>query len=463
MTCARRRCLAVAALVLTAGLAGCGGREAVKPEPTLRFTRGDRVLVLAPHPDDEVLGCGGIIQEALAVGARVRVCFLTYGDSDEWSFAVYRKFPVLGTAPTERMGEVRRKEALASCRSLGVSDGDVIFLGYPDFGTMQILRGHWGDRQPLRGALTGATAVPYADALRPGAPYKGEEIVRDLRTIVADLRPTAVFVSHAADRNPDHEALYVFARIALWDAGLAPGIFPYLVHYHHWPVPFGYRPESELEPPRDLAGAMRWHSVPLARGVVERKKAALEAHRTQIESAGHRLLSFVRRTELFGDYAPVVLSAARVPATVLQASGGGEAAPQEELTQAERAAFLGFEERTIALEGDTLVFSATFSRPFSDETSFELHAFGYRTDTAFEDMPKLNVRVGLVAHTATDQDRAIPAGSVAVERSARGVVVRVPLATLGRPERVVTAGRTYFARVPLDWVAWRVIELPSAH
>jgi len=38
-------------------------------------TAEDRILIIAPHPDDEVLACGGLIQQAVAVGADVRVIF----------------------------------------------------------------------------------------------------------------------------------------------------------------------------------------------------------------------------------------------------------------------------------------------------------------------------------------------------------------------------------------------------
>ena len=44
----------------------------------------DRVLVLAVHPDDESLCAGGLIQHALAHGAKVRVVFITDGDNNPW-------------------------------------------------------------------------------------------------------------------------------------------------------------------------------------------------------------------------------------------------------------------------------------------------------------------------------------------------------------------------------------------
>ena len=70
--------------------------------------RDDRILILAPHPDDEVLGCGGIIQTAVKMKLPLEVVFLTYGDNNQWSFFVYRKHPVIMPKAVRKMGEIRR-------------------------------------------------------------------------------------------------------------------------------------------------------------------------------------------------------------------------------------------------------------------------------------------------------------------------------------------------------------------
>src|SRR5262249_39262940 len=151
---------------------------------------GDRILVLAPHPDDEVLGAGGVLREAVERGIPVRVVFLTNGDSNEWSFLAYRKRPVVLPRAVLAMGAIRQGEAVLATESLGVPAADLSFLGYPDYGTLDIWRSHWGARPPDRGRLTRARAVPYPTAFRPGAPFKGEEILADLETILREFRPT---------------------------------------------------------------------------------------------------------------------------------------------------------------------------------------------------------------------------------------------------------------------------------
>src|SRR6476659_1327838 len=42
--------------------------------------RSESIVVVAPHPDDEVIGCAGVIMQALARGARVKVVAITSGD-----------------------------------------------------------------------------------------------------------------------------------------------------------------------------------------------------------------------------------------------------------------------------------------------------------------------------------------------------------------------------------------------
>ncbi len=427
--------------------------------PELALSAGDRILLLAPHPDDETIGCGGVIQKAVAMGLPLRVVFLTYGDNNEWAFVLYRQRPEVLPGQLEAMGQVRHEEALAAARVLGVSPDQLVFLGYPDFGTLDIWESHWGDRPPLRSMLTRVTQVPYANAFRPGAAYKGEEVLADLETLLSDFRPTKVFVSHPADHNPDHGALYAFTRTALWDLGMSPELYPYLVHYPGWPEPRGQALDLPLTPPAALLGQAWWQTSPLSQAERGRKLAALQAHRTQYEANPRYLPSFVRATELFGDYGEPVLPAGGV-ATALESEV--QAPPQEELTDAERAAFVGVEWRTVRREGNDLVLTIALSKPLAEGVSLSAYLFGYRPDRPFAAMPKIHVRVGEPAEAVYDQDRELAASNVQVSRKPNEIVLRAPLALLGDPDRALVSMRTYLGRVPLDSAAWRVLRLPPA-
>lgn len=81
------------------------------------------VLVLAPHQDDESLGCGGMIAEASRRGTPVHIAFLTDGGMSH---------PGSSTWPRERLVAERRVEALRATALLGIPPGRVTFLDAPD-------------------------------------------------------------------------------------------------------------------------------------------------------------------------------------------------------------------------------------------------------------------------------------------------------------------------------------------
>ncbi len=186
-----------------------------------------------------------------------------------------------------------------------------------------------------------------------------------------------------------------------------------------------------------------------------RKRAALQAHATQFRYSADYLLSFVRANELFGDFPVLAPGAPPEPAGTVRSD------PPEELTPAERAAFVGVEWRAVRLEGDALVVSTVLSRPLAEAVEASFYLFGYRRDRPFGRMPKLRVEVGMLGHRVLDQDRHLDGDTVEVVREARAIAVRVPLAALGRPERAFVSARTSVAEVPLDWTSWRVLELPA--
>jgi len=102
------------------------------------FTPDDRIMVLAPHPDDETIGAAGIIQKAAKAGLPLKIVYYTNGDNNELAFIVYEKRIVFRKRAFLYMGEMRRKETVAAMKSLGADESQLVFLGYPDFGTMSI-------------------------------------------------------------------------------------------------------------------------------------------------------------------------------------------------------------------------------------------------------------------------------------------------------------------------------------
>ncbi len=427
----------------------------------LFLSKDDRILVLAPHPDDEVLGAGGVIQQAVAQQLPIKVVFLTNGDSNQWSFFLYRKHPVIFPGAVETMGLVRHDEAVNASQILGVDPKNLIFLGYPDFGTLNIWYYHWNQRPPYRSLMTRVIAVPYKNAYRFGAPYKGEEIVQDLRSILRDFKPTKIFVSHPADHNGDHLALYLYLRVALWDEKMeGVQLYPYLIHYLTWPKPKGFHPEKYLTPPDALVSDEIWKQYHLTVAQIVNKKKALEAHQTQFLSSRQYLLSFVKFNELFGDFPPLKL---RLNENVALVSGQKEFMSTtelpEELNDRERSAFVGVDWKSLRWETDNLVVTIGLSKPLAQDVEASIYFFGYSSKTPFGQMPKINVRLGVLSYSVYDQNKRLEQGVVQINRSPNEVTISMPLKLLGYPEKILTSARTTLGNFPLDNAAWVVLEL----
>ena len=95
----------------------------------LTVSRDTVTLILAPHQDDETLGCGGVIARKRNEGLPVDVVFITDGSA---SHLGHPKF-----TPTE-IGLLRRREALAALAILGVETPAIYFLDEPD-GTVDVV------------------------------------------------------------------------------------------------------------------------------------------------------------------------------------------------------------------------------------------------------------------------------------------------------------------------------------
>jgi LmbE family N-acetylglucosaminyl deacetylase len=94
--------------------------------PVCKFTEvfgGETLAILAPHPDDESLGCGGLIAEACAQGRPPFIVVLTDGAGSHPRSRQY---------PAERLRALRETECLAALACLGMPQGRAAFLRCPD-------------------------------------------------------------------------------------------------------------------------------------------------------------------------------------------------------------------------------------------------------------------------------------------------------------------------------------------
>ncbi len=186
------------------------------------------VVVVAAHPDDEVLGAGGIMAMLAAGGARLRLIAVTDGEASH-----------PGTDP-EAMGRMRTAESADALAMLGVPDIEVIRLRFPDKGLAAC--------EDELSARLGELCAGFGACL---APWEG-------------------------DAHADHEAAGRAARRAGRRAGQE--VLSYPIWMWHWAIPADRR----VPWPRAC-------QVPLPPEVAARKRSAIGAFASQLtdrEDAG---------------------------------------------------------------------------------------------------------------------------------------------------------------------------------
>lgn len=429
------------------------------------FKNNERVMILAPHPDDEAIACAGVIQQALKAGSKVRVVYLTNGDHNELSFIVYEKRLTMRQGEFVHMGKVRRRESISAMKFLGLSENDLVFLGYPDYGTFNIFSQYWGTKKPFRDRLTRISSVPYKENPSYGAEYSGENILNDLTRQIADYRPDKIFVSHPADVNVDHKSLYLFLQVALSDLEskiAAPKVYPYLVHCVGWPKPRHYHPELVLYPPRKFIGSqIAWRWLSLGFEELDKKYQAILFYKSQTQTSAFYLFAFARENELFGDYSVLELQSQAGRDGGISYSGASGFLDEDHLGYPDPGDALAGKTGQVSYAQKDGYFYARVDKPgkISPRFGILLYVFGYSKDTVFARMPKIRVIVtGKKIRVFNGKIRVADSG-VAVEYGKNSLVLKIPLKLLGGPDYLLTSMKAFRGSLPVDAVGFRKIKL----
>jgi LmbE family N-acetylglucosaminyl deacetylase len=115
----------------------------------------EKILVFAPHPDDDIIGCGGSIAKHIQQGNQVSIIYMTSGEAGS-----------LQSKPQELI-QIREEEAQKAATSLGVTD--LTFFRNPD-----------------------------------GYLEYNQENLSTIVAIIRSKRPTLLYIPHSADYIPDH-------------------------------------------------------------------------------------------------------------------------------------------------------------------------------------------------------------------------------------------------------------------
>jgi LmbE family N-acetylglucosaminyl deacetylase len=164
----------------------------LKIKPVCLSLRSDseRVMVFAPHPDDETLACGGTIAKSVRQGKGVYIVIMTDGRNSHKILLSIEKDPT----PRELIA-IRRKEAQFAAQILGVHRDNLIFLNFED----------------------GSLASHHRE---------GKALVLNY---LLKIMPTEIFMPDKSDSNPDHYSTSSIVLDAIRESKLSPSIYSYIV------------------------------------------------------------------------------------------------------------------------------------------------------------------------------------------------------------------------------------------
>jgi LmbE family N-acetylglucosaminyl deacetylase len=190
------------------------------------------ILVIAPHPDDETLGCGGLICLAMRGGQRLHTVFVTDGGASHRNSFLWDR---------TRLAACREAEAAEALRRLGAGKSGRSFLRLPD-----------ADMPPRGSAHYGRAKSAVVAILR-------------------DLQPRLVVLPWRRDPHRDHRDAWSLGMDCLLAAGTSADILEYAI----WLDELG----SRADHPQGLE--VERVSLDISE-VQHAKKDALKAHRSQL-------------------------------------------------------------------------------------------------------------------------------------------------------------------------------------
>jgi LmbE family N-acetylglucosaminyl deacetylase len=260
------------------------------------------VIIFAPHCDDEILCCGGIIQSLISKGKEVKIVVITNGDG--FKYAAEVEFKKFSLKPEDyiKFAYERQKETIAGMELLGVKKENIIFLGYPDKGLLPMWSKYFNCDKLYTSPFTKDNFSPYYNSFKKSAPYCGISLLSDIEEIILKFNPEEIYIPHPNDDHSDHQATYCFVKTALKKLKKEDiKIYTYLIHRGLWPQPQGFNPEIILLPPLSLLNSDTfWNKFNLSEKMVELKYQAFLKYESQIKIMKKFLSSFIRKNEIFG-------------------------------------------------------------------------------------------------------------------------------------------------------------------
>ncbi len=255
------------------------------------LNQSDRLLVVAPHPDDEVICNGGIVRYAVENHIPVKVVVVSDGDD------------------TKNSPLIRHNETINGTKILGLNEDNIIFLGYHDGSIRNLLNDNWNYNTPFT-APDGSTNSHYPYSYQQNATYCGNNLASNLETVINDFHPTIIVYPSGDDEQLDHQATSGFIEYVTIKTEYNGSKYTYLLHLPpNWPYQRSYYPDYYLTPPNELINVEngpKWYFFNINTINERLKEEAMYAYKTQITSSSY-LLSFLRKNELYAVYPPLTV------------------------------------------------------------------------------------------------------------------------------------------------------------
>ena len=272
-------------------------------ERTLTVPAATRLLVIAPHPDDEVLSAAGLMQRVHEGGGAIRVVYLTNGEGYPEGVRVEEHHQSPTPADYRDYGRRREREARTALEALKIGEYTMTFLSFPDGGLGKLMRRYWSERRAAyRSPYTRRDRPPQSKVLIEATEFRGEDLTQELARIIGDFRPTMIVAPRKEDQHVDHCAAWYFTADALSDVTrvepeFSADLVTYIIHYYSWP--FEDDGPSLAPPPQLRGGVSGWLSLPLTTTEAHAKSVALKRYRTQMHVMAWFLDGFARSNEMF--------------------------------------------------------------------------------------------------------------------------------------------------------------------
>jgi len=406
----------------------------------------DRVLIIAPHPDDEAIGAAGVIRYSVEHKIPVKVVIVTDGDVGD------------GVA-TER-----HNESVKAMDLLGLNQSDLIFLGYRDCSLPRLLIENWDSNTPYdKNGVT--TNINYPYSYQKNVTYSGTNLEQNLEEIIGDFQPTVILYTDSEDEQIDHWATYAFVEYATARINYQGAKYTYLVHDPpDWPSPRIYQPEDSLNPPRELTLiGYEWITFPLNSDQERLKETAVDTYTSQINSYSY-IQSFIRKNELFG-IDPVVNST--VSNESLDFFSGDQFPPNvvKEPKKNDRGkgsirtreiAAVGFE-----MDKNNTWISLRLDENISSSESYEVHILPLdvaNPGAANSGRIDINIQNGR-ANYQKFSDNSFTSGEPKVQTVDNGLIIEMPTSAFNGVNSFLISADIEDGTTLLDWTAWREVKI----